>query len=1148
MATRGLHVVITGDPRGFQAALAKAGAATGTFAAKQKSTSAKVASAGTAMSKGITLPLLAAAGVSVKFAATFEKQMSSLGAVAGASGSQMDALRKQAIKAGSDTAYSAREAAIAQTELAKGGVSAANILKGALGGALALAAAGELDLGEAAEITANALNLFGMKGADATKVADAMATAANTTTADVDDFGMALKQAGSVASTAGYSFTDTMVGLEAMAKAGIKNSDAGTSMKSAMLQLIGPSKQAAERAKELGLNFVGSNGKMKDAASISAMLRDKLGGMGDAQRVATLKTLAGADGVRYLTSLYKAGPKALQGYEKGLTKQGTAADVARKKQDNFAGQLEQLKGSLETLAIVVGSTLIPPLTNLARVVTPVINQIATAFQALPPHVQTVGLAVAGLLAVIGPLVVIGASLVTAFTTVGGALAAVTAPVWGTIAVIVALGAAFVIAYRKSEAFRGFVQGAFAAVKQAGTTAATWLIANVPRAFEALKNAGRRLAAVLGPVVSAAFRQIKATIAVVIPLIAAIGARFRNLLSIVTPVVRAIARVVGPVLGAAFRGMLGVVRSVVGAIGPILSGLLGIVRGVIQVLTGILRGDFGTMWAGVKSIFSGAVRALGGVVRGAVGVLKAAASAIASGILGALRAMIGQAAGIASAVVSALAGGIRSAAASVAKAAADMVGGAIDAAKRKLHIKSPSRVFHDIGTDTGAGFTNGIKASAASARAAAGELGGGVVHELESQIADARKAGDALAEVFARQDKAAEVAAARAKTRSKKKDTRAEGRRELRDLAREADRTNRLAKIDFQIAGLERVKAFGDAIADVRNSLGALTESAGQAFRETAEKGIDAELGKALLAMDTTTKGALERGRKGVAADPRVAELAGLRARADASSRDAEDAEITERLAKAKMKVQAADAQMLKAQQALDRVQASGSQRLITAAQQRLALTQTARNTAALGVADVETDARKLADARRVDELEAELENAQAIAQDRADAQREGLDKQVADFQSALATQLTLEADALEQRKKGYKSFADAVKAILAPLGLVFDTSADQEAAIGAPAPKAPKNAPGTKAPRRRRRNRAQGGLIKSRLGEFARINEVGTETVWLPRGTRVETASTTAGAGGGGPLIGQVNIHEAGKLDEQAIAERLGFRLATRRR
>lgn len=360
MKRSGKHV------NGFEAALLRS-SQRGSTALRTLGTAAGLGAGGGIVALGIAI-----AGT-VKTAANFESQLSSLKAVTQANGKQMAMMRKQAMDAGAATKYSALQAAQAQTELAKGGMSVANIMGGGLNGALALAAAGDLDLAEAAKYTANALNLFKLKGAQATHVADALAQAANSTTADVSDFGMALTQGGSAAKQAGLSFDQTMVILESLANAGIKNSDAGTSMKVALLQLIAPTKKAAAVMAEKHINFVKANGSMRSAAQISDQLRKATKGMGDAQRVALFKTLAGTDGFRVLGALYDDGSHKLQRYSRQLALQGQAAKVAAEKQNNLKGHIENLRGSIETAAIAVGTKFLPMLDEGAKSLTTMIN-------------------------------------------------------------------------------------------------------------------------------------------------------------------------------------------------------------------------------------------------------------------------------------------------------------------------------------------------------------------------------------------------------------------------------------------------------------------------------------------------------------------------------------------------------------------------------------------------------------------------------------------------------------------------------------------------------------------------------------------------------------------------------------------------------
>lgn len=314
-------------------------------------TSLKVGAAGAAV----------ALGAAVKVGMDFERQIDSLGAVTGASGKQMAVLENQALKLGESTAFTAREVGAAQTELAKGGLSIEQIYGGGVQAALSLAAAGEMELAESGETTVNSMKLFNLGGGEAIQVADMLATAANRTTADVVDFAMALKQGGSVTRLAGYDMNETVTVLEALAEAGIKNSDAGTSMKTSVIQLLKPTEKQEKLARLLGISWETQAGTLKSAAGLSRELRSATDDMTKSERAKTFATLAGTDGVRTLNALYAATPKELRALERANAQQGTAQDVARKKMDNYQGTLEELQGSAETLGIRVYQSLKPSL-------------------------------------------------------------------------------------------------------------------------------------------------------------------------------------------------------------------------------------------------------------------------------------------------------------------------------------------------------------------------------------------------------------------------------------------------------------------------------------------------------------------------------------------------------------------------------------------------------------------------------------------------------------------------------------------------------------------------------------------------------------------------------------------------------------------
>ncbi len=294
----------------------------------------------------------------LKRAADFEKQMSGIAAVSGANAEQLDALRGKALQLGADTAFTASEAAAAMEELVKAGLSVDDVLNGAADAAVALAAAGGISIPEAATIAANSMNQFNMTASEMGHAVDVIAGAANASAIDVGDLGMSLKQVGAVANLAGMSFEDTATAIALMGNAGIRGSDAGTSLKTMLQNLQPTTTKQIDLFTQLGLltedganKFFDAEGNVKSFAQVSGVLAKALDGQTNQQKLLNLETLFGTDAIRAAAIAADAGAKGVNSLNKEMNKT-TAAEVAAKRMDNFSGSLDQLGGSIETALIL----------------------------------------------------------------------------------------------------------------------------------------------------------------------------------------------------------------------------------------------------------------------------------------------------------------------------------------------------------------------------------------------------------------------------------------------------------------------------------------------------------------------------------------------------------------------------------------------------------------------------------------------------------------------------------------------------------------------------------------------------------------------------------------------------------------------------
>lgn len=304
---------------------------------------------------GIGLGLTAGFGFAVKTFMDFDQAMSNVAATGEDARGSLAALREAAIQAGADTAFSATEAAQGIEELAKAGLSAADILDGGLAGALDLAAAGGLSVADAAQYASTAMAQFGLDGRDVTHIADLLAAGAGKANGEVSDMGAALNQAGLVAAQTGLSIEETTGSLAAFAQAGLLGSDAGTSLKTMLQRLSAPSGEAAGLMEELGISAYDASGNFVGMANFAGQLTDALGAMTPAQRNAAMATIFGSDAVRAAGVIYQNGESGIRDWITAVDDQGYAAETAAQKLDNLKGDIEGLGGSLET-AFINGGT------------------------------------------------------------------------------------------------------------------------------------------------------------------------------------------------------------------------------------------------------------------------------------------------------------------------------------------------------------------------------------------------------------------------------------------------------------------------------------------------------------------------------------------------------------------------------------------------------------------------------------------------------------------------------------------------------------------------------------------------------------------------------------------------------------------------
>lgn len=494
---------------------------------KFKGFSSALNTVGSGLAKGVTLPLLGVGTAAVKVASSFDSAMSEVKAISGATGTQFTQLRDKAIEMGAKTKFSATESAEAFKYMAMAGWDTKDMLN-SISGVMNLAAASGEDLGTVSDIVTDAMTAFGLAADGTTKVlkngynvevsnaehfSDVLAEASSRSNTNVSLMGATFKYVAPIAGAMGYSIEDTAVAIGLMANAGIKGEQAGTALRSTITRLVKPTKESGTAMDALGISVTNSDGSMKSLDNILKQVRGSMSGLTEDQKASYAAMLAGQEGMSGLLAIVNASDEDYQKLSESIQNcTGASQEMADTMQDNLGGAVTLLKSALESAGITIGERLTPYIRELAEWITGLVekfNSLSDAQQdlivkigliltAIAP-VMLIGSKVFSLLSsIIGIIITVGSALSTVFafglnatalsaagastgvTMLAGAIGFLTSPITLVIAAITALVAAFVIAYKKSETFRNFINNLVEDLK-------TFFTETVPQAFEIFKE-------------------------------------------------------------------------------------------------------------------------------------------------------------------------------------------------------------------------------------------------------------------------------------------------------------------------------------------------------------------------------------------------------------------------------------------------------------------------------------------------------------------------------------------------------------------------------------------------------------------------------------------------------------------------------------
>lgn len=548
-----------------------------------------IASTGTAITAAVTVPIVGAGVAAVKTAADFESSMSGVKAIMGEKWD--DSLTEQAKHLGATTAWTAREVGEAMQYTAMAGWDAKQNMEG-LNGILSAASAGGIGLAEATDVMVGALAGFGEGADQAEKYADIMTATFTNTKTDMLGLGESYKYVGSLAGTLGYDFAEVNTAIGIMGNASIDGSQAGTTLRTALLNMTGDSKEVKKAMGELGISMTNSDGTMKSFSDVMHDMKKGFSGLTEEGKLFYANQIFGKTATAGMLAVINSTDDAYDSLERSIKgASGAAGEAASGRLDNLNGQLTLLKSAIEGIAIRIGDFILPYLKQFVEWAQKLADKLnGMSDEQLKAVLKNIALvaSIGPMLIAFGKLVKIVGIVIKVFALVskaGGFIAVITGPVGLVIAAILVL---------------------------------IGIVLLVRKHFDVFKQALSKFSPVFENIM-VHLNGIKDTVLAGWEAISPVLGTFLNWL--------------GERLVASIGITIGLISSVVEIVVGVVEGIIKVIGGIIEFLVGVFTGDWEKAWKGVQDVVEGIFTAIfsfiSGIINGIIGAVKNVIDAIGS---------------------------------------------------------------------------------------------------------------------------------------------------------------------------------------------------------------------------------------------------------------------------------------------------------------------------------------------------------------------------------------------------------------------------------------------------------------------------------------------------------------------------------------
>lgn len=585
-----------------------------------------IQSIGRNMTQYITVPVVGAFTMSAKSAMDFEYQLQDIRKEVEAQSGSLKETDKIMKEMSSDVLKWSKQYGVGTKEINEGLFSlisngySARVALGMMPELLKTMTANGDKAGKTIELTSSLMEQFGLNTGSTNSqirsgnsLMNQMTEITHKTALNLDDLGIISANAGAALHGMHINTADFLTVAGKLRSAGIDASSVGTGLSSMLTRIATGTGAAAADLKKYNIAVYDSHHNMRSMLDIVGDMKKAYSGMNDEERQKFLYDVMGQENMKVGSTLMNAHISDYRKLSKEVSNSNGVVDKYNKTMRSTSEfSVQEFKSSLNSLSISLGQKLLPTLTPVIKGLTSMVNRFAK----LPSPVKNSILVLTGLAAILGPMAIGIAALITSVgkirTVMNGLniakkikdiansfkLLTILNPTTLGIGAVIALGAAFVLAYQKIKPFREFINGIGKGIMNSLRPVIN-MVGTIGNSFKKLFNAMKTYFSENGLSFLQAFANVFKVVAI------AIGASMSRIIVIIKVALNLIKNI--------FSTTWGSIEQIVGGVFTAIGGLL-------KVFAGLFTGNWQLLWSGVKDIFSGIWNTFKGIVGGVINVI------------------------------------------------------------------------------------------------------------------------------------------------------------------------------------------------------------------------------------------------------------------------------------------------------------------------------------------------------------------------------------------------------------------------------------------------------------------------------------------------------------------------------------------------